>query len=117
MAAQTQSAIASMPITPGISGAFQMTSQVAVAEWSAGDRQRWVQVTDEVKPKPKPKPVEPPKPAEPAVTVQLGDDKTSNLRVLLTSHGAAVQEVILNQFEAATSLGLPASPPRTLHLV
>ncbi|QEL16942.1 membrane protein insertase YidC [Limnoglobus roseus] len=59
-----------------------------------------------------PKPVEPPKPAvaapsaptEPQAFIALGDDSFA-LKVLLTNHGAGVQQLILTKFEEANRRG------------
>jgi YidC/Oxa1 family membrane protein insertase len=54
------------------------------------------------------------KPAIPTKTIVLGSD-ASHLKVTLTNRGAAVQEVVLNQFRTADYLGRPVNEP--LHLV
>ena len=62
----------------------------------------------EIKSSEPPKPVEPPKPAspprEPQDLIELGNS-SFNLKVLLTTRGGAVQQVILTKFDAADRLG------------
>lgn len=69
-----------------------------------------------------PKPV-PPKvetPADPPTFVALGDDSCYN-KVLLTTRGAAVQQVTLTRFDEANRLGLevklPGGKPQPLRLI
>lgn len=59
------------------------------------------------KPQPKPelpKPVEPPKPVDPPTLIELGGDGFFN-KVLLTTQGGGVQQVILPEFNEADRLG------------
>lgn len=110
--------VAPVSAVPGIGVALPLVGQVAVVEWSAGDRQRWVQITPEPKPQPKPVAPEPPKvAAAPARKITLGDDRLFNLQVTFTNRGGAVEEVVLNKFEEATRFGLPAKPPERFQLV
>lgn len=95
---------------PGLGNACQLAAQTAIAEWSAGQREHWVR--PEPTPPPPPEPTPPPAPVE---TITLGDSERFNLQVVLTSKGGGVQSVVLNQFEQANRLGLPAG--ESLHLV
>src|SRR5262249_14711586 len=111
-------AITHLPAVPGIGAAMPLVSQVAVAEWSAGDRNQWAAIAREPKPKPKPVAAEPPQvAAAPVQKITLGDNLAFNIQATFTSRGGAIEEVILNKFEEATTLGLPAKPPKKLHLV
>lgn len=71
-------------------------------------------------PKPPPTPPVPPKPLDPPTLIALGDD-ASFKRVLLTSRGGAVQQVILRAFDEASRLGLEVKQsdgtPQPLRLI
>lgn len=102
------------PAAAGLGAASQLATEVALAEWAAGDRRHWVRV--EPVPVPKPRPKEPPIAQEVLPPIEMGA-ATYKLHVVLTPRGGAVQSVILNQFEQATRFGRPAQPPENLHLV
>jgi YidC/Oxa1 family membrane protein insertase len=100
---------AATPGVPGLGNAAQAYVDTKVADWLA-ERSYNLPVIAQQQPKP-----EPPK-ERPAVVqqnakheeIQLGNDE-SNLKVVLTSRGAGVQSVMLNQFRAATAEGQPAA--------
>src|SRR5262245_49935448 len=107
--------LAQPPAVPGLGAALPLVGDVAVAEWSAGDREQWKRIAAE--PKPLPKPERPKVAAAKPEKFTLGDDTQFNLQVTFTTQGGAVARVILNKFEEATRLGLPAKPPQRLHLI
>lgn len=79
--------------------------------------------TEPQKPAEAAKPAEPPKPSEPAephALIALGDD-SFYLKVLLTSTGGGVQQVVLTRFEDASRLGravkTPDDKPQPLPLI
>jgi YidC/Oxa1 family membrane protein insertase len=117
--ATTQNLANAAPGVSGIGPACQLAGEVALADWGVHEQQLLAK-----------KRAEPPKPKQPiqeakAAKVEhreaaLGDgDENSafNLKVLLTSKGAAVEGVTLNKFAQANRLGRPAEPPQRLHLV
>jgi YidC/Oxa1 family membrane protein insertase len=58
-------------------------------------------------PKVEPPKVQPPTPTVPPESIPFGDD-SYKLKVVLTTHGAGVESVTLNQFQAADKWGRPA---------
>jgi YidC/Oxa1 family membrane protein insertase len=107
-----------VPALLGPGGALQLSTQVPIANWLSEQGYRLpapVAALNEPKPVEKPKPVvtgPPVKHEEP----QLGNED-SNLLVRLTSRGAAVLSVTLNQFKAADKDARPVLPPERLELV
>src|SRR2546425_6133627 len=113
LAARTQSTLAATPGMPGIGAAVQLATDARIAEWSVSGRNQTALVRKgEAKP-------EPPRPPPPAVAQQAGAPRQEieiggngyNLTVLLTSHGAGVESLILNQFKAADEYGRPTGQP------
>jgi YidC/Oxa1 family membrane protein insertase len=102
------SALALAPAAPlGMGSALELLTEVARAHPSQREPIRFA-LAPKAEPEPKPKPVQAevvrPK-VEPRVFT-LGDE-SSNLKVRVTSRGAGVQSVILNKFQAASTMGLP----------
>jgi YidC/Oxa1 family membrane protein insertase len=102
----------------GPGGAGALATQVAVADWAAGEWQGPAA--------PEPAPVEEAPPPPIAQNVQhqeptLGsdaEDSAFNLKVVLTTQGGGVQELVLNKFAQANRLGLPdGTPPERLGLI
>ena len=115
----SQSLAVQAPGALGAGSAFQLAGEVAIADWSVQQQQLLAK-----------KRPEPPRPKQPRVetaaakvehreaTLGDGDENSAfNLKVLLTSKGAAVEGVTLNKFAQANRLGRPAEPPQRLHLV
>jgi YidC/Oxa1 family membrane protein insertase len=111
------------PGLPGLGGACNLATQIALADWAAGEWQGPVPEEKEKEPEPtvKEEPaVEPVAEAAEHREPSLGsDDETSpfNLKVVLTSRGGGVLSMILNKFAQANRLGKPADPPSRLELV
>jgi YidC/Oxa1 family membrane protein insertase len=119
--AQTQVAVEQAPGLPGLGNAWNLAAQIAIADYAANGRRPAV-AKAEPEPPPKPKkekePVRPVAiaPAAPHREIHIGDispDSTFNYKVVLTSQGAGVLNLILNKFPEANRLGRPAGdlPP------
>jgi YidC/Oxa1 family membrane protein insertase len=107
-----------VPSLLGPGGAWQLSASLEAAQWLAKVEYRLpatLVAKEEPKPAPKVRPVAVGPPAK-HQEVQLGDDQF-NLKVRLTSKGAGVLSVTLNQFQAADSDGRPVSPPEKLELI
>lgn len=99
-------AVALAPVTPGVGGAFELLTEVALAHPSHRDPIRLALARrPEAKPKPPQDDVARRVKTAPRI-LTLGDD-SSNLKVQLTSRGAGVESVVLNKFQAANAMGLP----------
>jgi YidC/Oxa1 family membrane protein insertase len=110
------STAASTPAVPGIGSALQMLTNVEVADWLGKHRYRLpLDLIVKNEPPPTPPKVAPkPVAKQPRRVVELGSDNT-NLHIKLTSRGASVLSVTLNQFQAADADGKPL--PDRLELV
>src|SRR5712691_12142707 len=100
-----RAALAATPGVPGIGSASILAAEIATAEKAAKERKDPV-VARKAEPKREPVKEEPAAAAMPRRTFTLGDDNT-NLRVVVTSHGAGVQSVTLNKFQEADAEGRP----------
>jgi YidC/Oxa1 family membrane protein insertase len=101
----------------GLGNAWALASSIALAEYSSGERQAAVQKPAEPVKQPQQAKIEA-LPPEPHREVVLGDnakDSSFNFKVVLTSRGAGVQELILNKFLQANRLGLPEGEFPPLH--
>jgi YidC/Oxa1 family membrane protein insertase len=111
---------------PGIGPALPQVTQVALADWSAGEREAWWNSWLAAKEKPadqppKPKPAVVEKPAKPVVqkpphVVVLGDDESFNIRVEITNDGGGIKSLVLTRFQEADRMGLPVKDEQ-LHLI
>ncbi len=111
---------------PGIGPALPQVTQLALADWSAGNREAWFSAwlankekPAEQPPKPPPAVAEKPKkpaPQKPAEKYVLGDDTNFNIRATITTLGGGIQELVLNKFTEADRLGRPVKG-ENLHLI
>jgi YidC/Oxa1 family membrane protein insertase len=106
----------------GLGGACRLAAATAIADWSAEGPQAFAKRA----PEPVPVPAKAVQQievvrAEPHREVVIGDDSKDspfNVKVVLTSKGAAVQSLVLNKFNQANRLGRPdGDPPPPLHLI
>src|SRR5579884_2030591 len=99
-------ALAAAPIGSGIGSAYQAAGSAAIADWLA-------QHPGQPAPKPKPAPVVKEKPAPRHDGIVMGG-KDYPMTVKFTTHGAAVQQLVLNHFQQTTEMGLSAHEELTL---
>lgn len=99
-------------------GPAQLATICALAAHAAGEPAPAVAKAPEP---PKAAAPEPPVPAAEHREIVLGEDAADspfNFQVVLTSHGAGVQRLVLNKFLQANRLGQPdGDPPPPLHLI
>ena len=94
------------PGVPGLGDAIQNAANLRIAKY-LGDWNYHPPAAVAQEPKKPPQPVAEIKPQAPSgerKTFWLGDDSRYYLRVKVTSLGAGVESVFLNQFEAATAI-------------
>lgn len=104
---------AAFPGIPGLGTAAALATDVGIAEWASRERSGMAivlarQAREAAKAKAKPAQV------NKREEVALGGEGF-NFDVVLTTRGAGVQSLILNQFKAANELGRPEN--ETLHLI
>jgi YidC/Oxa1 family membrane protein insertase len=106
--------IAGAPVTDPVP---QLASQVGVVNWTAERPKFWALKTNLPPPEPV---VKKPKQEAPR-SIVLGNDSSYNLHVTLTTLGAGVEKVILNDFQEANELGRPVfqenGEKQPLHLI
>jgi YidC/Oxa1 family membrane protein insertase len=116
---------------PGIGPALPQVTQLALADWSAGNREAWFSAwlankdkPVEKPPKPAPAVAEKPKKPDgqkPPKNYVLGDSDEFNIQVTITTLGGGIKELILNKFDEADRLGRPVRDPNgqreKLHLI
>jgi YidC/Oxa1 family membrane protein insertase len=110
----------SPPGVPGIGPALPQVTELALADWSAGDRDAWFTAwlaakdkpPAEEKPKPGPpavvaKPEKPPAVQLPHEEIVLGDAEPFFIRLIITTRGGGIQSLVLPKFQEADRVGRP----------
>jgi YidC/Oxa1 family membrane protein insertase len=105
---QVPGLVQQLPALPGLTGAWRLATDYAVADWVARNREAWY-----APPKPEPAPLAKkapekkpaPIPVAKRLKITLGDQDKFNIQAIVTSHGGAIQREILNKFQQADRLG------------
>jgi YidC/Oxa1 family membrane protein insertase len=101
------SAVVLAPAVPGVGSALHLLTEAGLAHPATpGPLRLALARKAEPKPRPTPEAVAARRPKVEPRTITLGDD-SFNLKVQVTTHGAGVQSVVLNKFQAANAMGLP----------
>lgn len=101
----SQAPAAALPAMPGLSGAANLATQLALAEWSGGPLK--APPSPKVEKPAKVARATPPRPKQPHIEdIPLGGPGF-NLQVALTTRGAGVEGIVLPEFQEATTEGKP----------
>jgi YidC/Oxa1 family membrane protein insertase len=105
---QVPGLVQQLPSFPGLTGAWRLGTDYAVADWVARHPEAWFAPPKAERPpvaKKAPEKKPPPRPPAEHREITLGDLQRFNIQLKVTTRGGAIQNLILPGFEGADRLG------------